>query len=78
MSGFIFVTRSVLYIHTRWFIVAVDFMFIQPFPGYAVDEDAVEVILPIMVNIIPSDASLPSDVVRFSVTDGTATSKDSM
>ena len=53
-------------------------MFIQPFPGYAVDEDAVEVILPIMVNITPSDASLPSYVVRFSVTDGTATSKDSM
>ena len=53
-------------------------MFIQPFPGYAVDEDVVEVVLPIMVNIIPSDATLPFYVVvSFSVTGGTATSKDS-
>ena len=79
MSGFIFVTWSVLCIHTRWFIVAVDFMFIQPFPGYAVDEDVVEVVLPIMVNIIPSNATLPFYVVvNFSVTGGTATSKDSL
>ena len=42
-------------------------------------EDVVEIILPIMVNFIPSDAPLPSDVVvSFSVTSGTATSKDSM
>ena len=43
------------------------------------DEDLLEVILPIMVNITPSDAPLPSDVaVSFLVTDGTAKSKGSM
>ena len=40
------------------------------------DEAEVGIILPIMMKIIPPNASLPHDVVvRFSVTGGTATSK---
>ena len=52
-------------------------MFLQAFPEDAVNEAEVDITLPIMVNIIPSGASLPFDVVvSFSVTGGTATSKD--
>ena len=41
------------------------------------NEDEVGIILPIMVNTIPPNASLPFDVVvNFSVTGGTATSKN--
>ena len=63
--------------HPWLILAAVDFMFLQPFPGDVVEEDEGEIFLPIMVNIIPSDASLPFDVVvSFSVNGGTATSKD--
>ena len=52
-------------------------MFLQAIPGNVVNEDEANITLPIMVNIIPSDASLPFDVVvNFSVTAGTATSKN--
>ena len=52
-------------------------MFLQSFPGNVVNEAEVDITLPIMVNIVPSDSSLPFDVViRFSVAGGTATSKD--
>ena len=52
-------------------------MFLQSFPGNVVNEAEVDITLPIMVNIVPSDSSLPFDVVvRFSVASGTATSKD--
>ena len=51
-------------------------MFLQSFPGNVVNEAEVDITLPIMVNIVPSDSSLPFDVVvRFSVAGGTATSK---
>ena len=70
-------TLSALCIHTPMVIAsAVDFMFLQPFPGDVVDEAEVGIILTIMMKIIPPNASLPHDVVvRFSVTGGTATSK---
>ena len=53
-------------------------MFLQAFPEEdVVNEAEVDITLPIMMNIIPSGASLPFDVVvSFSVTGGTATSKD--
>ena len=53
-------------------------MFLQATPGDVVNEAEVgSITLPIMVNIIPPRASLPFDVpVNFSVTGGTATSKD--
>ena len=48
----------------------------QAIPGDVVDEDETNITLPIMMKIIPSNASLPSNVVvNFSVTGGTATSK---
>ena len=52
-------------------------MFLQATPGDALNEDEAGIILPIMMNIIPPNASLPFDVVvNFSVTGGTATSKN--
>ena len=53
-------------------------MFLQATPGDAVNEAEIgSMTLPIMVNIIPPRASLPFDVVvSFSVTGGTATSKN--
>ena len=55
---------------------AIEFMFLQ-FPGDVVKEAEVEIVLPIVMKIIPPNASLPSGVVvNFSVTGGTATSKN--
>ena len=53
-------------------------MFLQAIPADVVNEAEVgSITLPIMVNIMPPHASLPFDVVvNFSVTGGTATSKD--
>ena len=52
-------------------------MFLQAIPGDVVNEDEADIILPIMVKTTPPNASLPSDVVvSFSVTGGTATSKN--
>ena len=53
-------------------------MFLQATPGDVVNEAEVgNMTLPIMVNIVPPRASLPFDVaVNFSVTGGTATSKN--
>ena len=54
-------------------------MFLQAIPGDVVDEDETNITLPIMMNIIPPNAILPTDVVvNFSVTGGTATSKNTI
>ena len=54
-------------------------MFLQAIPGDVVNETEVDLTLPIMMNIVPSNAILPSDVVvNFSVTGGTATSKNTI
>ena len=51
-------------------------MFLRAIPGDVVNEDETDITLPIMMNTIPPNASLPSDVVvNFSVTGVTATSK---
>ena len=73
-----YITLSVVYIHTSMVIVsAIDLKFLQAFPGNVVDEDEANITLPIMMNIIPPNASLTFDVVvNISVTGGTATSKD--
>ena len=58
---------------------AIELMFLQAIPGNVVNEDEANITLPIMMNTIPSGASLPSDVVvNFSVTGGTATSKNTI
>ena len=70
--------NTICFLHSHTIVAAISFMFLQPLPGNIVDENEVGIILPIMVDIVPSDASLPFDVVvSFSVTGGTATSKDS-
>ena len=54
-------------------------MFLQAISGDVVNEDEADIILPIMVKTIPPNASLPSNlVVNFSVTGGTATSKNTI
>ena len=54
-------------------------MFLRAIPGVVVNEDEADITLPIMMNTIPPNACLPSDVVvNFSVTGGTATSKNSI
>ena len=55
---------------------AIEVKFLQAIPGDVVDEDEANITLPIMMKTIPSNASLPSNVVvNISVTGGTATSK---
>ena len=52
-------------------------MFLQAIPGDVNEAEIGSITLPVMVNIIPPQASLPFDVpVNFSVIGGTATSKD--
>ena len=54
-------------------------MFLQAIPGDVVNEAEVGIMLRIMMNVVPPNASLPSDVVvNFSVTGGTATSKNTI
>ena len=54
-------------------------MFLQAIPGDVVDEDEANITLPIMMNIIPPNASLPSDVVvNFSVAGGAAKGKNTI
>ena len=55
-------------------------MFLQPLPGDVVNEAEVGIILlRTMMKTVPPNASLPFDVVvSFSVTGGTATSKDNI
>ena len=56
---------------------AIELMFLQAIPGDVVNEDEANITLPIMVKTTPPNAILPFDVVvNFSVTGGTATSKD--
>ena len=58
---------------------ATELMFLQAIPGNVVNEDEANITLPIMMNIIPPNASLPSDVVvNFSVAGGAATSKNTI
>lgn len=69
--------NTICFLNPHTIVAAIAFVFLQSFPGNVVNEDEADIILPIMVNIIPSDSSLPFDVVvRFSVAGGTATSKD--
>ena len=54
-------------------------MFLRAIPGDVVNEDEADITLPIMMNTIPPNAILPSDVVvNFSVTGGTGTSKNTI
>ena len=54
-------------------------MFLRAIPGNVVNEAEANITLPIMMNTIPPNAVLPSDVVvNFSVTGGTATSKNTI
>ena len=58
---------------------AIELMFLRAIPGDVVNEDEADITLPIMMNTIPPNACLPSDVVvNFSVTGGTATSKNTI
>ena len=54
-------------------------MFLQAIPGNVVMEDEANITLPIMMNIVPPNAILPSDVVvNFSVAGGAATCKNTI
>ena len=58
---------------------AIGLMFLQAIPGNVVNEDEANITLPIMMNIILPNASLPFDVVvNFSVAGGAATSKNTI
>ena len=57
---------------------AIELMFLQAIPGN-VNEDEANITLPIMMNIVPPNASLHFDVVvKFSVAGGAATSKNTI
>ena len=54
-------------------------MFLQAIPGDVVNEAEVGIILRIMMNVVPPNTFLLFDVVvNFSVTGGTATSKNNI
>ena len=64
---------------THHCLIAIELMFLRAIPGDVVNENEADITLPIMMNTIPPNACLPSDVVvNFSVTGGTATSKNTI
>ena len=68
-----------MYTHHCLIALAIELILLQAIPGNVMNEDEANITLPIMMNTIPPNASLPSDVVvNFSVAGGTATSKNTI